>query len=72
MELLAGGICAVLALLARSLDVPGFATLSFSTKGSEVGYHTFMNGTFLFYLFSIATSNYFCFVSNRDSSSLTK
>jgi hypothetical protein len=64
-----GSVCAVLALVARSLDVLGFATLNFSTKGSEIGYHTFMNGTFFFYLFSIAMSNYFYFRSNRNSSS---
>jgi hypothetical protein len=62
-----GSLCAVLALAARSLDVMGFDTLNFSTKGSEIGYHTFMNGTFFFYLFSIAISNYFCFLSNRKS-----
>ncbi|HET6143871.1 MAG TPA: hypothetical protein VFE02_10200 [Candidatus Acidoferrales bacterium] len=64
-----GSLCAVLTLVARSLDVMGFNTLNFSTRGSEIGYHTFMNGTFFFYLFCIAMSNYFCFVSNRNSSS---
>jgi len=64
-----GSLCAILALVARSLDVLGFNTLNFSTKGSEIGYHTFMNGTFFFYLFSIAVSNFTKLNSHHNSSS---
>jgi hypothetical protein len=64
-----GSLCAVLAAVARILDVLGSDALNFSTKGSEIGYHTFMNGSFFFYLFSIAVSNYFYFNANRNSSS---
>jgi hypothetical protein len=65
-----GSVCAALALIARGLDVLGINTLNFSTKGSEIGYHTFMNGTFFFYLISIAMTNYAEFNSQRYSSLL--
>ncbi len=53
-----GSVCATLALIARALDIFGINTLNFSTKGSEIGYHTFMDGSFLFYLISIALAAY--------------
>jgi hypothetical protein len=63
-----GSICAVLAVVARALDVLGINTLNFSTRGSEIGYHTFMDGTFFFYLISIAMTTYAGFNSGRASS----
>jgi hypothetical protein len=63
-----GNICAALALIARGLDSLGINTLNFRTKGSEIGYHTFMNGTFFFYLISIALTTYLGFSTQRRSS----
>jgi hypothetical protein len=63
-----GSICAALAVIARGLDVLGINTLNFSTKGSEIGYHTFMDGAFFFYLISIALTTYVGF--NAKSRSL--
>ena len=63
-----GNVCAALALIARGLDVLGINTLNFRTKGSEIGYHTFMNGTFFFYLISIALTTYLGFSTQRRSS----
>jgi len=63
-----GSICAVLAVTARGLDAFGINTLNFSTRGSEIGYHTFMDGTFFFYLISIAMTTYGGFTSRRPSS----
>jgi hypothetical protein len=56
-----GNVCAALALVARGLDALGINTLNFSTKGSEIGYHTFMDATFFFYLISIAFATYLGF-----------
>ena len=66
-----GSFCAALALIARGLDVVGINTLNFSTKGSEIGYHTYMNATFLFYLLSIALTTYLGF-SAQSSSTLSE
>jgi hypothetical protein len=63
-----GSICAVVAVIARGLDVLGINVLNFSTRGSEIGYHTFMDGTFFFYLISIAMTTYVGFNSRRPSS----
>lgn len=63
-----GSVCAVLAVVARGLDVLGINTLNFSTRGSEISYHTFMDGTFFFYLISIAMTTYASFISGRRSS----
>jgi hypothetical protein len=60
-----GSLCALLSVAARGLDVLGINTLNFSTRGSEIGYHTFMDGTFFFYLISIAVANYAGFYSRR-------
>ena len=62
-----GTMCAALAVLARGLDILGINTLNFSTKGSEIGYHTFMDGSFLFYIVSIATATYAGFNSQSRS-----
>jgi hypothetical protein len=61
-----GSLCAVLAVAARGLDVLGINTLNFSTRGSEITYHTFMDGTFFFYLISIAVATYIGFSSRRE------
>jgi len=63
-----GNACAALSLIARGLDVLGINTLNFSTKGSEIGYHTFMDATFFFYLISIALTTYLGFSTQRRSS----
>ncbi len=65
-----GNVCAALALIARGLDALGINTLNFSTKGSEIGYHTFMDATFFFYLISIAFMSYLEF-STRSRSTLS-
>lgn len=62
-----GSSCAVLAVVARGLDVLGINTLNFSTRGSEISYHTFMDGTFFFYLISIAMTTYAGFNSGKKS-----
>ena len=63
-----GNVCAALALLARGLDALGINTLNFTTKGSEIGYHTFMDATFFFYLISIALTTYLGFRAQGRSS----
>jgi hypothetical protein len=63
-----GNVCAALALIARGLDALGINTLNFSTKGSEIGYHTFMDATFFFYLISIALTTYLGFRTQSRSS----
>jgi hypothetical protein len=62
-----GNVCAALALVARGLDALGINTLNFSTKGSEIGYHTFMDATFFFYLISIALTTHLGFRSRSRS-----
>jgi|ERR1700685_3258663 hypothetical protein len=60
-----GSVCAALALLARCLDVLGMNPIDFNTKGSGIGYHSFMDGTLFFYAISIATTVYISFHSGK-------
>jgi hypothetical protein len=53
-----GAILAILALIARGLNMIGLNTLAFTTRGNEVSYHTFVEGAVLFFVISIATSSY--------------
>lgn len=53
-----GAILAILALIARGLNMIGLNPLAFTTRGNEVSYHTFVEGAVLFFVISIATSSY--------------
>jgi hypothetical protein len=53
-----GAVLAILALVARALNMIGLNTLAFTTKGNEVSYHSFVEGALLFLVISIATSSY--------------
>jgi hypothetical protein len=53
-----GAVLAVLALVARALNMFGLNTLAFTTKGNEISYHSFVEGALLFFVISIATSSY--------------
>jgi len=53
-----GSFCAVTGLVARAFDVFGVNLVGISTKGSEITYHTLMDGTLFFYSISIATMLY--------------
>jgi hypothetical protein len=53
-----GSFCAVTALVARAFDVFGVSLVGISTKGSEITYHSLMDGTLFFYSISIATMLY--------------
>ena len=53
-----GALSAVLALLARALNVLGIKFLSFSTRGNAISYHTFLDGAIFLFVISIATTNY--------------
>jgi hypothetical protein len=65
-----GSVCAALALLARALDLLGKNFLDFNTKGSGIGYHSFMDGTLFFYAISIATTVYLSFHSQKSEPSV--
>ena len=67
-----GSICAVLALVARGLDVFGMNFIDFETKGGGFGYHTLMDGTLFFYAISIATMVYAGFNAQKGEPSLGK
>ena len=60
-----GSLCAGLGLFARGLDVLGMNPIDFNTKGSGIGYHSFMDGTLFFYAISIATTVYISFHSGK-------
>jgi hypothetical protein len=53
-----GAVFAVLALLARALNVLGMNFLFFSTRGNAISYHTFLDGALFLFVLSIATTNY--------------
>jgi len=53
-----GAVLAVLAVVARGLNMLGLNTLAFTTRGNEVSYHTFVEGAILLFIISIATSSY--------------
>ncbi|HEV7966432.1 MAG TPA: hypothetical protein VGP19_02615 [Candidatus Acidoferrales bacterium] len=53
-----GAVCAVLALLARALNVFGMHFLLFRTRGNAIGYTTFLDGALFLFVVSIATANY--------------
>jgi hypothetical protein len=65
-----GTLCGVFALLVRGLDVLGVKSLNIITKGSDIGYHSLMDGTLFFYVISIATTTYAGFNSQSRSSLL--
>jgi hypothetical protein len=67
-----GSVCAVLAMIARGLDVFGMNFIDFETKGGGFGYHTLMDGTLFFYAISIATMVYAGFISQKGETSLGK
>jgi hypothetical protein len=67
-----GSACAILALVARGLDVFGMNFIDFETKGGGFGYHTLMDGTLFFYAISIATMVYAGFNSQKSESTLGK
>jgi hypothetical protein len=54
----AGSVRAALSLLARGLDAFGMNVIGFATKGGEITYHSFMDGTLFFYAIYIATTLY--------------
>jgi hypothetical protein len=60
-----GTLCAVMAFLSRGLDIVGNNFLGFPTKGSEVGYHSYLNGAYLFYLVSIANVTLDLYISKK-------
>jgi hypothetical protein len=53
-----GAVFAVLALLARALNVLGMNFLFFSTRGNAISYRTFLDGALFLFVLSIATTNY--------------
>jgi hypothetical protein len=53
-----GAAFAVLALLARALNVLGMNFLFFSTRGNAISYRTFLDGAIFLFVLSIATANY--------------
>ena len=65
-----GSVCAVLAMVARGLDVFGMNFIDFNTRGGGIGYHSLMDGTLFFYSIAIATMVYTNFNSQKSSPSL--
>lgn len=55
---LLGLLCAVLALIARGLNVMGMSAALVQTKGNSIGYHSFVDGALLFFVTAIATALY--------------
>jgi hypothetical protein len=53
-----GAVFAVLALVARALNVLGMNFLFFSTRGNAISYRTFLDGALFLFVLSIATTNY--------------
>ncbi|HEV2522218.1 MAG TPA: hypothetical protein VGT24_07530 [Candidatus Acidoferrales bacterium] len=54
-----GVVSAVLALLTRGLDILGVKFLVFPTKGSGIGYHTYLDAALFFLVISIAAAHHF-------------
>ena len=67
-----GSFCAVTGLVARAFDVFGVSLVGISTKGSEITYHSLMNGTLFFYSISIATILYSRFCVRTSISAIDK
>jgi succinate dehydrogenase/fumarate reductase cytochrome b subunit len=53
-----GVVCIVLALLSKALNAIGVDFAEFTTRGNEVGYHSFVIGAVLFFLMAIATESF--------------
>jgi len=53
-----GVVSAVLALLARALNVLGMNFLFITTKGNAISYRTFLDGAVFLLVLSIATASY--------------
>lgn len=58
-----GVACAVIAVIARVLNLIGAPLLLFPTRGNPVGYRTFLDGALLFFVISIATAEHAAFVA---------
>ena len=63
-----GFACVVLALVTRGLNALGLSVAEVSTRGNSIGYRSFLDGAFLFFLTAIATANYAWFKSQKDQS----
>ena len=53
-----GAVSAVLALVTRGLNILGVNFLAFSTKGSAIGYHTYLDAALFFFVISIAAASH--------------
>lgn len=53
-----GAACALLAVVARLLNLVGAQPNLLQTKGNPIGYHTFLDAALLFFLICIATAEY--------------
>ena len=53
-----GAACALVAVVARLLNLVGRQLELFPTRGNPIGYHTFLDGALLFFVISIATAEY--------------
>jgi hypothetical protein len=53
-----GAVFAVLALVARAFNALGIHFLQYTTRGSSIGYRTFLDGAIFLFVISIATANY--------------
>jgi hypothetical protein len=59
-----GVVCIVLAILSKALNAVGVNAM-LNTRGNDIGYHTFIIGTVIFFLMAIATASLDSFNKNN-------
>ena len=60
-----GVLSVLLALLLRGLDILGVSLATIPTRGTAIGYRTFLDSSQLFFLTAIATASYVWFKSQK-------
>ena len=61
-----GVVSLLLALVTRGLNILGISLGNIATRGNSIGYHSFLDGSLLFFLTAIATASYVWFTSQKD------
>ena len=61
-----GVICVVLAVVTRILNTFGVPTVLMQTKGNSISFRTFVDGSLLFLITSIATAGYAWFNQQKS------
>jgi hypothetical protein len=59
-------LCAVLAILTRLLNAFGLPAALFIDRANPIGYHSFLDGVFLFFILTVASAS-FAWFKKHDS-----